>query len=117
MIETSAGEIYTAVVGGIVVAAGLLLCVRVASAYIGSGLQWFFLTVLLIMGTLLAAQALRPFECAPSAIANVIAHGVVPVGLGIVIGLLAPTIASFTRTILQGGWGMIVSGAALLIAG
>ena len=117
LIETSAGEIYTAVVGGIVVAAGLLLCVRVASAYIGSGLQWFFLTVLLLMGTLLAAQALRPFEGAPSAIANVIAHGVVPVGLGIVIGLLAPTIASFTRTILQGGWGMIVSGAALLIAG
>ena len=30
LIETSAGEIYTAVVGGIVVAAGLLLCVRVA---------------------------------------------------------------------------------------
>ena len=75
------------------------------------------MTVLLLMGTLLAAQAPRPFEGAPSAIANVIAHGVVPVGLGIVIGLFAPTIASFTRTVFQGGWGMIVSGAALLIAG
>ena len=80
-------------------------------------LQWFFLAIPILMGLLFVAQVLRPFDGSLSASANVVAHGVVPVALLIALAIFSPNIVSFTRTVLQGSWGLQALGVAFLLIG
>ena len=110
-------DIYILIAGILVLGAGLVFSTRVAPWYLGSRLQWFFLTLPLLLVLLLFAQVLRLFGGAAGTAAGVIAFGVVPVLLIVSLAYLYPTVISFTRTVLQGAWALVASGAAFIVAG
>ena len=110
-------EGYTVVVGALVLAVGLLFSMRVSSWYLGSRLGWLFLALPWLVGLLFVAQVLNAFDGSPTSAANVLAHGVVPVAFVLGLVLLFPTLVSFTRTVLQGGWALLASGAVFIIVG
>ena len=114
LLGATTSEIYTAVAGGLVLAAGLIFALRVAPSYLGSRLQWLFLALPWLVGLLLVSQILSPFEGSAGSTANVVAHGIVPVALLVSAAYLSPTIMSFNRTVLQGGWGLLVLGIVFL---
>ena len=62
LLGADSSEVYTAVAGGMVLAIGTLLAIRLAPWYLRSQLQWFFLALPWIMVILLVAQALGPFQ-------------------------------------------------------
>ena len=113
----TASDIYSPVVGGVALALGLLFSVRVAPWYLGSRLQWFFLGLPWLIGLLLFAQLASPFEGGLSSTANVVAHGVVPAVLLVILTFLFPNILSFNRTVLQGSWVLLVAGVVYLFVG
>ena len=108
-------EAYAALAGALALGLGVRFSLLVAPWYFGSRLQSFFLAVSWLMGLLLVAHILSQYGGVVSTPAKVIALGIVP---GVMLAVLLrqyPTLISFTRTVLQGAWGIIVSGAAFLL--
>ena len=108
--------IYAAVAGGLVLVAGVYLSAKVAQGYLRSQLQWFFVGLPILIVLLLVGRVLVPFEGAPGSIGSSIVH-VTPLALLLGLALLSPTVISFTRTVLQGGWGLLVVGVGFLLIG
>ena len=106
---------YSAVAGSVILAAGLLLSLRVAPWYLGSQLQWVYVGLPWALGLLLAAQALSPLGGAAGTFSDVVRFGAVPMVLLLATGYLFPTILSFTKTALQGAWVLMTSGVVFLL--
>ena len=106
-----------AAAGSVVGMGGLLFSLRVAPFYLGSQLGWLFLALPWLMALLLAAQILGVFDGAAGSSAGVLAHAVVPAALLLALTYLLPTIVSFTRTVLQGSWGLLLAGSSLIVIG
>ena len=110
-------EAYAALVGALALALGVRFSLLVAPWYFGSRLQSFFLAISWLMVLLLVAQVLSQYGGVVSTPAKVIALGIVPGAMCYSLLRLYPTLISYTRTVLQGAWGIIASGAAFLLIG
>ena len=117
LMEGAASDVYMGAAGGLVLAAGLLFALRVAPWYLGSHLQWFFLVLPWLIVLLLLSRVFGPIGGTLDMPASVLAHGVVPVTLLVLLVFLSPTLMSFTRTLLQGGWALMGAGVASIVAG
>ena len=119
----SESQVYAAIAGALMLGVAVVLATRVAPSYLGSQLQWLFLSLPWLAALLLVASVLMPFDGADGSsgwgrpVANLLAHGVVPIVLLLSVVFLAPTLLSFTRTILQGAWSLLVIGVGCLLLG
>ena len=109
----STSDVYSSVAGGLALALGLVVSIRLVPWYLGSQLQWFFLAIPWVVGLLLVAQILSPLDGSVSTTATVVAHGIA-VALLLSLVYLSPTLISFNRTALQGAWGLLASGVTVL---
>ena len=105
---------YSAVAGSVILGAGLLLSLRVAPWYLGSQLQWVYVGLPWVLGLLLAAQALSTLGGAAGTFSDVVRFAAGPIVLFLATAYLSPTILSFTKTALQGAWGLSTFGIAAL---
>ena len=108
-----ASGLYAAVAGSLTIAFGLLSSVLAVSWYSGSRLGWFFLALPWLVGLLLVAQALGPFDGPVSTPARALGASA-KIALLLALAFHYPTLLSFTRTVLQGGWAFLAVGCGLL---
>ena len=114
--DGESADIYAAVAGGLILAAGFRLSFSLATWYMGSRLQWFFLSLPWAVAILLVAHVMGVLGESISDVADIVAIYGVPIALLAAMAYLFPTIISFKRTMLQGAWGLMVAGEGLLIA-
>ena len=116
LLGKTASDTYLAVCGGLALATALMSSVRVAPWYLGSRLQWFFLALPWLIALLLLGQVLGPIGGPVNTLSDVLTYGVL-VALFLALAYLSPTLISFTGTVLQGAWALLVSGVGLQVIG
>lgn len=117
LLDSNPSENYLAIAGGLFLAVGLLYATRVAPWYLGSRLQMFFLGLPWLVAFMIAGQLWRAFPAPANEVGNTLALAVIPAVLLASMLYLSPTLVSFTRTVLQGGWALLAAGVGMLCAG
>ena len=113
LLGESASDAYSAAAGGLALALGLVASVRILRWYLGSRMQWLFLTIPWLLGLLIVAQVLGPFGGPVSTTATWVSHGIAAAML-LALVFLSPTLISFKRTSLQGVWVLLALGVVVL---